>query len=43
MRKANSEKPKYGLYAIKIIGILFSVMEIVGLLLFSTGYVFSNL
>lgn len=41
--KKRSEKPKYGLYAIKIIAILFSVTEIIGLLLLSAGYfVFSN-
>ena len=41
--KKRSEKPKYGLYAIKIIAILFSVIEIIGLLLLSAGYfVFSN-
>jgi arsenite methyltransferase len=38
MKKKRSEKPKYGLYAIKIIAILFSVIEIIGLLLFSAGY-----
>lgn len=38
MRKKRSEKPKYGLYAIKIIAILFSVIEIIGLLLLSAGY-----
>ena len=42
MRKERSEKPKYGLYAIKIIAILFSVVEIVGLLLLSAGYAVSN-
>jgi len=42
MKKKRSEKPKYGLYAIKIIAILFSVVEIIGLLLLSAGYVFSN-
>jgi arsenite methyltransferase len=41
MRKKRSEKPKYGLYAIKIIAILFSVIEIVGLVLLSAGYAFS--
>jgi ubiquinone/menaquinone biosynthesis C-methylase UbiE len=41
--KKRSEKPKYGLYAIKIIAILFSVIEIIGVLLLSAGYfVFSN-
>jgi len=38
MKKKRSEKPKYGLYAIKIIAILFSVIEIIGLLLLSAGY-----
>jgi len=43
MKKKRSEKPKYGLYAIKIIAILFSVIEIIGLLLLSVGYfVFNN-
>jgi len=43
MKKKRSEKPKYGLYAIKIIAILFSIIEITGLLLLSTGYfVFNN-
>lgn len=43
MKKKRSEKPKYGLYAIKIIAVLFSVIEIIGLLLLSAGYfVFSN-
>jgi hypothetical protein len=43
MKKKRSEKPKYGLYAIKIIAILFSVIEIIGLLLLSAGYfVFNN-
>jgi ubiquinone/menaquinone biosynthesis C-methylase UbiE len=43
MEKKGSEKPKYGLYAIKIIAILFSIIEIIGLLLLSTGYfVFNN-
>jgi ubiquinone/menaquinone biosynthesis C-methylase UbiE len=40
MREKRSEKPKYGLYAIRIIAILFSVIEIIGLLLLSAGYVF---
>ena len=41
--KKKSEKPKYGLYAIKIIAILFSIIEIIGLLLLSAGYfVFNN-
>lgn len=43
MQKKRSEKPKYGLYAIKIIAILFSVIEIIGLLLLSAAYfVFNN-
>jgi len=43
MKKKRSEKTKYGLYAIKIIAILFSVIEIIGLLLLSVGYfVFNN-
>jgi ubiquinone/menaquinone biosynthesis C-methylase UbiE len=43
MKKERSEKPKYGLYAIKIVAILFSVIEIIGLLLLSVGYfVFNN-
>jgi ubiquinone/menaquinone biosynthesis C-methylase UbiE len=41
MEKKRSEKPKYGLYAIKIIAILFSIIEIVGLLLLSAGYAFN--
>jgi arsenite methyltransferase len=41
MDKKRSEKPKYGLYAIRVIAILFSVVEIVGLLLLSAGYAFS--
>jgi len=40
--KKRSEKPKYGLYAIKIIAILFSAIEIIGLLLLSAGYAFNN-
>jgi arsenite methyltransferase len=43
MKKERSEKPKYGLYAIKIIAILFSVIEIIGLLLLSAGYAFNNI
>jgi ubiquinone/menaquinone biosynthesis C-methylase UbiE len=43
MKKERSEKPKYGLYAIKIIAILFSIIEIIGLLLFSAGYAFGNI
>jgi SAM-dependent methyltransferase len=44
MKKKRSEKPKYGLYAIKIIAILFSVVEIIGLLLVLAGYfVFNNI
>jgi ubiquinone/menaquinone biosynthesis C-methylase UbiE len=42
MEKKRSEKPKYGLYAIKIIAILFSIIEIVGLLLLSAGYAFNT-
>jgi arsenite methyltransferase len=43
MKKRRSKKPKYGLYAIKIIAILFSVVEIVGLLLLLAGhFVFNN-
>ena len=38
-----TEKPKYGFYAIKIIAILFFIIEIIGLLLVSVGYfVFKN-
>jgi SAM-dependent methyltransferase len=44
LKKKRSEKPKYGLYAIKIITILFSVIEIIGLLLLSAGFfVFRNI
>jgi arsenite methyltransferase len=42
MKKKRSEEPKYGLYAIKIIAILFSIVEISGLLLLSAGYAFNN-
>jgi SAM-dependent methyltransferase len=43
MEKKRSEKPKYGLYAIKIIVILFSIVEIIGLVLLSAGhFVFNN-
>jgi len=43
MKKERNEKPKYGLYAIRIIAILFSVIEIIGLLLLSAGYfIFDN-
>jgi arsenite methyltransferase len=43
MKKKNSEKPEYGLYAIRIIAILFSVIEIIGLVLVSVGYfIFNN-
>jgi SAM-dependent methyltransferase len=43
MKKKRSEKPEYGLYAIKIIAILFSVIEIIGLLLLLVSYfVFNN-
>jgi SAM-dependent methyltransferase len=43
MSKKRSEKPEYGLYAIKIIAILFSVIEVIGLILLSVGYfVFNN-
>jgi len=41
MEKKRNEKPKYGLYAIKIIAILFSLIEIIGLLLLSAGYAFN--
>jgi arsenite methyltransferase len=44
MKKERNEKPKYGLYAIKIVAILFSVVEIIGLLLLSAGYfAFNNI
>jgi SAM-dependent methyltransferase len=44
MKKKRSEKPEYGLYAIKIIAILFSVIEIIGLILLSVGhFVFNNI
>lgn len=42
MKKKRSEKPRYGLYAIKIIAILFSVIEVIGLLLLSAGYFVLN-
>jgi len=42
MKKKRSEKPKYGLYAIKIIAILFSIIEIIGLLLLLAGYAFNS-
>lgn len=42
MQKKRSEKPKYGLYAIKIIAILFSIIEIIGFLLLSAGCVVFN-
>ena len=42
MKKKRSQKPKHGLYAIKIIAILFSVIEIIGLLLLSAGYFVFN-
>jgi arsenite methyltransferase len=43
MEKKRSEKPKYGLYAIKIIAVLFSIVELIGLVLFSAGhFVFNN-
>jgi ubiquinone/menaquinone biosynthesis C-methylase UbiE len=42
MKKRRSEKPKYGLYAIRIIAILFSVIEIIGIFLLSTGYFLNN-
>lgn len=42
MKENGSEEPKYGLYAIKIIAILFSVIEIIGLLLLSAGYLAFN-
>jgi arsenite methyltransferase len=38
MGRMRGEKPRYGLYAIRIIGVLFSVVEAVGLFLFSAGY-----
>lgn len=41
--KKKSEKPKYGLYAIRIIATLFSVIEIIGLLLLLSGYAFNNI
>jgi ubiquinone/menaquinone biosynthesis C-methylase UbiE len=44
VKSKKSEKPKYGLYAIKIIVILFSVVEIIGLLLLTAGYfAFNNI
>jgi arsenite methyltransferase len=44
MKKKRSEKTKYGLYAIKIIATLFSVVEIIGLLLVLAGnFVFNNI
>jgi arsenite methyltransferase len=44
MEKKRTEKPKYGLYAIKIIMALFSIVEIIGLVLFSAGlFVFNNI
>jgi hypothetical protein len=44
MEKKRSEKPKYGLYAIKIIAILFSVIETIGLLLvLASCFVFNNI
>jgi ubiquinone/menaquinone biosynthesis C-methylase UbiE len=42
MKKKSNEKPKYGLYAIKIIAILFSAVEIIGLLLVLAGYFVFN-
>ena len=42
MKKKRSEKPKYGFYAIKIIAILFSIVEIIGLFLLSAGYFLNN-
>ena len=42
MQKKRSEKPKYGLYAIRIIAILFSIIEIIGFLLLSAGYIVFN-
>jgi ubiquinone/menaquinone biosynthesis C-methylase UbiE len=42
MKNKRSKKPKYGLYAIKIIATLFSVIEIIGLLLLSAGYLVLN-
>jgi SAM-dependent methyltransferase len=44
VKKKRSAKPKYGLYAIKIIAGLFSVIEIIGLILLSLGhFVFNNI
>jgi arsenite methyltransferase len=44
MEKERTEKPKYGLYAIKIIMALFSIVEIIGLVLLSAGlFVFNNI
>jgi arsenite methyltransferase len=44
MEKERTEKPKYGLYAIKIIATLFSIIEIIGLVLLSAGlFVFNNI
>jgi ubiquinone/menaquinone biosynthesis C-methylase UbiE len=44
MKKERSEKPNYGLYAIKIIATLFFVIEIIGLLLLSGGhFIFNNI
>jgi arsenite methyltransferase len=44
MEKERTEKPKYGLYAIKIIATLFSITEIIGLVLLSAGlFVFNNI
>ena len=42
MRKKRREKPKYGLYAIRIIAILFSVIELIGLLLLFAGNAFNT-
>jgi arsenite methyltransferase len=43
MEKKRSEKPNYGLYAIKIMAILFSIVEIIGLVLLSAGhFIFNN-
>jgi hypothetical protein len=42
MQEKRSEKPRYGLYAIRIIAILFSIIEIIGFLFLSAGYVVFN-
>jgi arsenite methyltransferase len=41
---SRARKPKYGLYAIKIISILFSIIETIGVLFLSVGHlVFNNI